>query len=140
VVEGSRVAIANEIRDVKIPQELQDAMARVATADREKMARVKLAESESLAADKMLEAAKVEGHKEAERSFHYANEVEKIHAQLYQKLLRAFLVVAVVIGVFSRCYSRGESQYHGDWDGDVRRHEYRSWDASRQIHQDIPVE
>jgi len=36
---------------------------------------------------KMLEAAKTEGNKEAERSFHYANEVEKIHAQLYQKLL-----------------------------------------------------
>ena len=50
--------ISVEIRDVKIPQELQDAMAKVATADREKMARVKLAESESLAADKMLEASK----------------------------------------------------------------------------------
>jgi len=36
---------------------------------------------------KMLESAKVEGNKEAERSFHLANEVEKIHAQLYQKLL-----------------------------------------------------
>jgi rubrerythrin len=36
---------------------------------------------------KMLEAAKAEGNKEAERSFQYANEVEKIHAQLYQKLL-----------------------------------------------------
>ena len=36
---------------------------------------------------KMLEAAKAEGNKEAERSFHYANEVEKVHAQLYQKLL-----------------------------------------------------
>lgn len=35
----------------------------------------------------MLEAAKADGNKEAERSFHYANEVEKIHAQLYQKLL-----------------------------------------------------
>ncbi len=35
----------------------------------------------------MLEAARVEGNREAERSFHYANEVEKIHAQLYQKLL-----------------------------------------------------
>jgi rubrerythrin len=35
---------------------------------------------------RMLEAAKAEGNKEAERSFHYANEVEKIHAQLYQKL------------------------------------------------------
>ena len=34
----------------------------------------------------MLETAKAEGNKEAERSFHYANEVEKIHAQLYQKL------------------------------------------------------
>ncbi len=50
-------AISVEIRDVKIPQELQDAMARVATSEREKMARVTLAESESLAADKMLEAA-----------------------------------------------------------------------------------
>ena len=36
---------------------------------------------------KMLEAAKAEGNKEAERSFYLANEVEKIHAQLYQKLL-----------------------------------------------------
>jgi regulator of protease activity HflC (stomatin/prohibitin superfamily) len=50
-------AIQVEIRDVKIPQDLQDAMARVATAEREKNARVTLAESESLAADKMLEAA-----------------------------------------------------------------------------------
>lgn len=35
----------------------------------------------------MLKAAKAEGNKEAERSFHYANEVERFHAQLYQKLL-----------------------------------------------------
>jgi rubrerythrin len=35
---------------------------------------------------KMLEAAKAEGNKEAERSFYFANQVEKIHAQLYQKL------------------------------------------------------
>ena len=35
----------------------------------------------------MIEAAKAEGHKDAERSFSYANAVEKIHAQLYQKLL-----------------------------------------------------
>lgn len=35
----------------------------------------------------MIEAAKVEGHKAAERSFSYANEVEKIHAALYQKAL-----------------------------------------------------
>lgn len=35
----------------------------------------------------MIEAAKAEGHKDAERSFSYAIEVEKIHAQLYQKLL-----------------------------------------------------
>lgn len=38
----------------------------------------------------MIEAAKSEGQKEAERSFNYANEVEKIHAQLYQKLLDGF--------------------------------------------------
>ena len=50
-------AISVEIRDVKIPVDLQNAMARVATSDREKQARVILAESESLAADKMLEAS-----------------------------------------------------------------------------------
>ncbi len=49
--------ISVEIRDVSIPPELQDAMARVAVADREKQARVKLAESESLAADKIIEAS-----------------------------------------------------------------------------------
>ena len=35
----------------------------------------------------MIKAAKAEGNKQAERTFSYANEVEKIHAQLYQKLL-----------------------------------------------------
>ena len=35
----------------------------------------------------MIEAAKNEGQKVAERSFNYANSVEKIHAQLYQNLL-----------------------------------------------------
>jgi rubrerythrin len=35
----------------------------------------------------MIEAAKEEGNKEAERSFQFANEVEKIHAALYEKLL-----------------------------------------------------
>jgi rubrerythrin len=35
----------------------------------------------------MMEAAKAEGHKVGQRSFSYANEVEKIHARLYQSLL-----------------------------------------------------
>jgi len=35
----------------------------------------------------MIEAARQEGHKAGERSFTYANEVEKIHAALYQKAL-----------------------------------------------------
>lgn len=35
----------------------------------------------------MLEAAKAEGHKAAERTFQFAFEVEKIHAELYQKML-----------------------------------------------------
>ncbi len=35
----------------------------------------------------MIESAKAEGNKEAERSFHFANEVEKIHAGLYQQML-----------------------------------------------------
>jgi rubrerythrin len=36
----------------------------------------------------MIEAAEAEGHKAAVRSFRYANEVEKIHAQLYQNALK----------------------------------------------------
>jgi len=35
----------------------------------------------------MIEKAKAESNKEAERSFHFANEVEKIHARLYQQML-----------------------------------------------------
>lgn len=35
----------------------------------------------------MIEAARAEGAKEAERTFSYANEVEKGHADLYRKLL-----------------------------------------------------
>ena len=35
----------------------------------------------------MIDAAKSEGNKAAERSFTYANEVEKVHADLYQKAL-----------------------------------------------------
>lgn len=35
----------------------------------------------------MIETAKAEGNKEAERSFRFANEVEKIHAGLYQQAL-----------------------------------------------------
>ena len=35
----------------------------------------------------MIEAAKAEGRKDAERTFTYANEVEKVHAGLYQNLL-----------------------------------------------------
>jgi rubrerythrin len=36
----------------------------------------------------MIAAAKEEGHKDAERSFVYANEVEKVHADLYEKALK----------------------------------------------------
>lgn len=35
----------------------------------------------------MIEESKQEGDKTAERSFSYANEVEKVHAELYQKAL-----------------------------------------------------
>lgn len=37
----------------------------------------------------MIAAAKAAGNKEAERTFSFANEVEKVHAQLYQKYLEA---------------------------------------------------
>jgi regulator of protease activity HflC (stomatin/prohibitin superfamily) len=46
-----------EIRDVRIPSALEDAMSRKAQADREKAARVILAESEVLVADEMAKAA-----------------------------------------------------------------------------------
>lgn len=36
---------------------------------------------------KMIEEAQAEGDKQAERAFRYANEVEKIHASLYEKAL-----------------------------------------------------
>lgn len=48
-----------EIRDVRIPSALEDAMSRKAQADREKAARVILAESETLVAGEMAKAAKV---------------------------------------------------------------------------------
>ncbi len=35
----------------------------------------------------MIAAAQAEGHREALRSFEFANEVEKVHAQLFQKAL-----------------------------------------------------
>jgi rubrerythrin len=35
----------------------------------------------------MIKAAEAEGHKAAKRTFEYANEVEKVHAELYQNLL-----------------------------------------------------
>ena len=37
----------------------------------------------------MIAAAKAAGNKDAERTFSFANEVEKVHAQLYQKYLDA---------------------------------------------------
>jgi len=37
----------------------------------------------------MIDHAKAEGNKDAERSFTYANEVEKVHARLYQQMMEA---------------------------------------------------
>ena len=48
-----------EIRDVKIPAALEDAMSRKAQADREREARVILADSETLVAERMVAAAKI---------------------------------------------------------------------------------
>ncbi len=47
-----------EIRDIKIPQQLQDAIAMQAQAERERRARVTLAQAEVEASQKMLDAAK----------------------------------------------------------------------------------
>ena len=49
--------ISVELRDIRIPDELQDAMSRQAQAEREKRARVILASAENEAADQFLEAA-----------------------------------------------------------------------------------
>ena len=35
----------------------------------------------------MIEQARTEGHKQAERSFHFALEVEKVHGELYKSML-----------------------------------------------------
>jgi len=48
-----------EIRDVKIPAALEDAMSRKAQADREREARVILADSEAQVADRMVAAAQI---------------------------------------------------------------------------------
>ena len=48
-----------EIRDVAIPESLQDAMSRQAQADREKQARIILGEAEAEVAIKFVEAAKI---------------------------------------------------------------------------------
>ncbi len=48
-----------EIRDVKIPAALEDAMSRKAQADREREARVILADSETLVAERMVAAARI---------------------------------------------------------------------------------
>jgi hypothetical protein len=48
-----------EVRDVRIPAALEDAMSRKAQAEREKLARIILAESEVLVANEMAKAAEV---------------------------------------------------------------------------------
>lgn len=48
-----------EIRDVSIPEKLEDAIAREAEAEREKRARLKLAEAEKLTAQTICDAAKI---------------------------------------------------------------------------------
>jgi regulator of protease activity HflC (stomatin/prohibitin superfamily) len=48
-----------EIRDVSIPEKLEDAIAREAEAEREKRARVKLAEAEKITAQTICDAAKI---------------------------------------------------------------------------------
>jgi len=60
MTENFGVEVTNvEIRDVTIPLNLQDAIARQAEAERERRSRVILAEAEQQAAGKMLEAAKM---------------------------------------------------------------------------------
>ncbi len=54
-----------EIRDVKIPAALEDAMSRKAQADREMAARIILAESERRVAEEIVKAAEVYGKNDA---------------------------------------------------------------------------
>jgi len=53
--------ISVEVRDIKIPQDLQDAMARQAQAERERRARVILASAEYQAAEQFIKAAEMYG-------------------------------------------------------------------------------
>lgn len=53
---------------------------------------------------RMIAAAQAEGNKEAERTFNFANEVEKVHAALFQKALKNLADKTVVdIYVCSIC-------------------------------------
>lgn len=51
----------------------------------------------------MIADAKAEGHKEAERSFVYANEVEQVHAALYAKYAKDLKVAETAIYVCKVC-------------------------------------
>ena len=52
----------------------------------------------------MIEAAKAEKHREGQMTFYYANEVEKVHAQLYEQLLVQSVPLRRIIPTMSaRC-------------------------------------
>jgi len=47
----------------------------------------------------MIAAAQKEGNKEAERTFTFANEVEKVHAELFEKALKT-METQVLVDIF----------------------------------------
>jgi rubrerythrin len=76
--EAETVHALNHLRDLKaIP----------ATADNLKEAMAGEVAEFTKMYPPMIAAAQAEGNKDAERTFSYANEVEKIHAQLFKKAL-----------------------------------------------------
>jgi regulator of protease activity HflC (stomatin/prohibitin superfamily) len=70
-----------EVKDVIIPNVLQDAMSRQAQAERERMARVTLATAELQAASKMIEAAKLYADNEEALGLRWMNILYEIGQQ-----------------------------------------------------------
>ena len=67
-----------EIKEVEIPQQLQDAIARVAEAERERQARVILSQAEVEAADKMVTAAKKYDKEPGAMELRWMNQIHEV--------------------------------------------------------------
>ena len=107
-----------EIRDVKIPGALEDAMSRKAQADREKEARIILAESETKVAEQMVAAARLyEADKAAMRlramNMTYESIKEKGALMVVPSGMSNSLDMGVVGGVAAGGFQMGDGSTKG---------------------------